>query len=84
MYTRSVHPFFGVGFAPLQPEHRECTQGSFLHHTGGKSRKTAVFMLKGAYWRLTTLLWACYCVDRLLDTHNPFGDKCADRGEWSL
>ena len=26
-------------------------------------------------------LWACcYCVDRLLDSHNPFGDKCADRG----
>lgn len=23
----------------------------------------------------------CYCVDRLLDTHNPFGDKYADRGE---
>lgn len=49
--------------------------------SGEKSRRTSAFRLKGTTQRHGPLLWICYCVDRLLDTHNPFGDKCADRGE---
>lgn len=46
----------------------------------GKARRACAFGLKGTNQRHGALLWLCYCVDRLLDTHNPFGDKCADRG----
>lgn len=45
-----------------------------------KTEEPALFGLKGTNQRHGALLWLCYCVDRLLDTHNPFGDKCADRG----